>query len=131
MTQTTDIQATNSDAEVLETVREVVGSAGADKVFGTPVTQDGVTVLPVARITGGGGGGGGTGPAPEGGQNRGTGGGLGLTAKPLGVFVIKGGEVTWRPVVDVGRVILGGQIVAVVALRTIRALIKARRGGDD
>lgn len=122
-------QTTNSDTEALETVRQVVGSAGADKVFGTPVTQDGITVLPVARISGGGGGGGGTGPAPEGGQNRGTGGGLGLTAKPLGVFVIKGGEVTWRPVVDIGKVILGGQIVAIVALLTIRALIKARR--DD
>lgn len=124
-------QTTHSDTEALDTVRDVIGNAGADKVFGTPVSQDGLTVLPVARISGGGGGGGGSGPAPEGGQARGTGGGLGVTAKPLGVFVIKEGEVTWRPAIDVGRVILGGQIVAIVALLTIRAFIKSRRGGDD
>ncbi|HEU4421547.1 MAG TPA: spore germination protein GerW family protein [Pilimelia sp.] len=123
-------QTTNSDAEALETVREIIGSTGADKVFGTPVNQDGVIVLPVARISGGGGGGGGSGPAPEGGQARGTGGGVGVTAKPLGVFVIKNGDATWRPAIDVGRVILGGQIVAIVALLTIRAFIKARRGDD-
>jgi len=57
----------------------------------------------------------------------GLGGGFGLMAKPLGVFVIKDGTVRWRPAIDVNKVILGGQIVAVTALLVVRAFIKARR----
>jgi hypothetical protein len=34
--------------------------------------------------------------------------------------------VTWRPAVDLNKVILGAQVVAVVALLTIRAIVKAR-----
>jgi len=115
-----------SETSVLETIREVVDNASAGRVFGTPVTQDGVTVLPVAKVSGGGGGGGGTGPAVEGQEIGGSGGGMGLSAKPLGVFVLKDGKVGWRPAVDVNKIILGGQIVVVVALLTVRALAKAR-----
>jgi uncharacterized spore protein YtfJ len=120
-------QATRNGASVLETIREVIDNAAAAKVFGAPFTQNGLTVLPVATVSGGGGGGGGTGPAVDGHETGGVGGGLGVSAKPLGVFVINNGTVTWRPAIDVNKVILGGQIVAVVALLTIRALIKARR----
>jgi uncharacterized spore protein YtfJ len=123
-------QATHHDANVMETIREVIDNASAGRVFGTPISHDGLTVLPVAKVSGGGGGGSGGGPAPEGRENGGTGGGLGVSAKPLGVFVIKDGAVAWRPAIDVNKVILGGQIVAVVALLTIRALVKARDGRD-
>jgi hypothetical protein len=34
--------------------------------------------------------------------------------------------VSWRPAVDLNRIVLGGQIVAIVALLTIRAIVKAR-----
>ena len=47
----------NSDTAVLETVRDVIDHAAAGKVFGAPVSQDGITVLPVAKVSGGGGGG--------------------------------------------------------------------------
>lgn len=119
-------QVMQSETSVLETIREVVDNASAGRVFGTPVTQDGVTVLPVAKVSGGGGGGGGTGPAVEGQETGGSGGGMGLSAKPLGVFVLKDGKVGWRPAVDVNKIIMGGQIVVVVALLTVRALAKAR-----
>jgi uncharacterized spore protein YtfJ len=117
---------TANNTAVLETVREAVDSATAGRVFGTPVVQDGLTVLPVAKVSGGGGGGGGTGPASEGQESAGAGGGLGVSAKPLGVFVIKDGKVSWRPAIDVNKVILGGQIVAVTALLVVRAFLKAR-----
>lgn len=119
-------QATRNDTAVLETIREVVDSTTAGKVFGVPITQEGLTVLPVAKVSGGGGGGGGTGPAQDGQDSGGSGGGLGVSAKPLGVFVIKDGNVGWRPAVDVNKVILGGQVVVVAALLVIRAFIKAR-----
>lgn len=119
-------QGTHNGANVMETIREVVDNASAGRVFGTPISHDGLTVLPVAKVSGGGGGGGGTGPGQDGHETGGTGGGLGVSTKPLGVFVIKDdGAVRWRPAIDVNKVILGGQIVAVVALLTVRALIKA------
>jgi uncharacterized spore protein YtfJ len=120
------IQAADSDTAVLETVREAVGNAGAEQVFGAPIRGDGVTVIPVARVGGGGGGGRGTGMAKDGQQQSGIGGGLGVATKPLGVFVIKDGKVAWRPAVDVNKIILGGQLVAVTALLVLRAFIKSR-----
>ncbi len=36
----------------------------------------------------------------------GTGTGFAMNTKPFGVFVLKDGEVTWRPAVDVNRMIL-------------------------
>jgi uncharacterized spore protein YtfJ len=95
------------------------------RVFGDPYERNGVTVLPAASVRGGAGGG--TGEGGEG-ENRGsgTGGGFGVAAKPAGVYVIKGDDVTWRPAVDVNRVILGGQIVAIVLLLVIRSIIRHR-----
>jgi uncharacterized spore protein YtfJ len=118
---------TRPDSAVLETIREVADNAGADKVFGEPITHNGVVLVPVAKVSGGGGGGSGTQPAPDGHDSAGAGGGIGLRAKPLGVFVLKDGEVTWRPAVDVNRAILGGQLVALAVLLLGRAVIKSRR----
>ena len=33
---------------------------------------------------------------------------------------------TWKPTIDLNRIVLGGQIVAIVALLTIRSIVKAR-----
>ena len=119
-------QTLANDTSPMETVREVVETAVVDRVFGTPFTRDDLTVIPVARVTGGGGGGGGNGPAGESSMTSGSGGGVGIVAKPAGVFAIKNGVVRWRPAVDINKIVLGGQIVAVAALLTVRAVIKAR-----
>jgi uncharacterized spore protein YtfJ len=111
------------DADLIASLRQVMDVADAGKVFGTPITQNGTIVLPVARIGGGGGGGGGTGPADEG---AGTGGGFGVSAKPLGVYVLRDGKVRWLPAVDVNKVIIGGQLVAVAGMLLARALLRAR-----
>jgi uncharacterized spore protein YtfJ len=125
---TTDVvSAAKRESDLLDAVRQVVGSAGADRVFGSPIVQEGVIVLPAAKMTGGIGGGSGQGPAESGREGSGLGGGLGLSAKALGVFVIKGGDVSWRPAVDVNRIALGGQIVGIVALLTLRAYLKSRK----
>ena len=93
------------------------------RVFGEPYEKDGVTVIPAARIQGTVGGGGGEAPN---GQGGGTGTGFAMNTKPFGVFVMKDGEVTWRPAVDVNRMILGGQLVAIAALLVLRSITKAR-----
>jgi uncharacterized spore protein YtfJ len=112
-------------------VREVINSAQeamtVKRVFGEPYEKNGLTVIPAARIGGGAGGGGGEGPE---GQGSGEGSGFGLSAKPAGAYVIKGDRVRWLPAVDVNRIILGAQIVAIVGLLTARALARTRRGGD-
>jgi uncharacterized spore protein YtfJ len=123
----------SSDTAVLDTIRGAIGDAGGNRAFGEPVSRDGVTVLPAAKVSGGGGGGGGEGsPSARGegkgteGTGRGMGGGFRVSTKPVGAFVIKDGSVRWRPAIDVNKVILGGQIVAVTALLTIRAIVRAR-----
>lgn len=92
------------------------------KVFGEPHEKDGVTIIPAAAIGGGGGGGSGNSGERQGGS--GSGAGFGLRARPVGAYAIKEGRVSWHPAVDVNRVILGAQVVAVIALLTIRTIVK-------
>jgi uncharacterized spore protein YtfJ len=109
-------------SELLDRIGKAEESFTVRRVFGEPYEKDGVTVIPAARVQGAVGGGGGE--APQG-QGGGTGSGFAMNAKPFGVFVIKDGDVTWRPAVDVNRVILGGQMVAIAALLVARASTKA------
>jgi uncharacterized spore protein YtfJ len=108
-------------------VQEVIGQARdaltIKRVFGEPYEKDGVTVIPAARVQGGAGAGGGEDPQ---GQGSGSGSGFAMTARPVGAFILRDGELSWRPALDVNRIILGGQVVAVVALLTFRAIIKTR-----
>ena len=87
-------------------------------VFGEPIDRDGVTYLPAAKVRGGGGGGG---------DSEGNGGaGFGVASKPAGVFVIRDGDAEWRPAIDLNRIILGGQVVAIVALLVLRSIVRRR-----
>jgi uncharacterized spore protein YtfJ len=79
------------------------------RIYGEPVERDGVTVIPGAAVIGGTGGGG---------DDEGNGGGgFGLVGRPVGAWVISDGDVTWRPVVDVNRILLVVAIVGLAALR--------------
>jgi uncharacterized spore protein YtfJ len=111
----------------LDILKQAVHGATAGTVFGEPITRGAMTIVPVARVSGRGGGGEGGGPASREGAGGGSGGGLVLSARPVGVFVVKEKRVAWRPAVDINRVVLGGQLVAIAALLTVRALVKARR----
>ncbi|MFG1609754.1 spore germination protein GerW family protein [Actinoplanes sp. NPDC049265] len=114
------------DKGVLEVLRRAVDAGTAGRVFGEPIVQDGVLVLPVAKVAGGGGGGAGTAPDDGETEGSGTGGGFGTAARGLGVFVVKDGKVSWRPAVDINRVVLGGQLVAVAALLVLRSVWRGR-----
>lgn len=95
----------------IETARRAVG---VERVFGDPVERDGITVLPAATVFGGGGGGGGQ--DAEGAGGGGT--GFGLRARPAGAYVIRDGEVTWRPAIDVNRLVVAIAAVAITYLVT-------------
>jgi uncharacterized spore protein YtfJ len=103
------------------------------RVFGAPIQQGDVTLIPAAWVSGGGGGGGGEAPAEhlegkEAGTGRGSGGGLGLRIRPAGAFILRDGKAHWMPVVDVNRVILGMQVLMGLFLVLIgRKLVAPKR----
>lgn len=90
------------------------------RVFGDPYERDGALVLPAAAVRGGGGGGSSDGDESGGGL----GGGFGVSARPAGVYVIREGDVSWHPALDTTRVVVGGQVVAIVALLVVRSVVK-------
>jgi len=80
------------------------------RVYGDPIEQDGVTVVPAAAVIGGSGGG-----EDENGNG---GGGFGLLGRPAGAWIVREGDATWKPAVDVDRLILFAFLLGlVVALR--------------
>jgi uncharacterized spore protein YtfJ len=104
---------------VMDVVSEAKNAMRASEVFGTPYEKNGITIIPAAKISGGAGGGGDQ-------QNPQAGGvGFGVSSRPVGAFVIKDGDVRWQPALDLNRVIMMGQVVAIVALLTARAIVKA------
>lgn len=110
--------------QLLERAQETLSGR---RVFGDPVERAGVTVIPAADVVGGGGGGSGRGEDGE----EGFGGGVGLRARPAGVYVIDERGVHWRPSVDVNRLsaLLAGVTVAVLFYRWRVAAIRARGQG--
>jgi uncharacterized spore protein YtfJ len=102
---------------VTEMLSEARDAISVKRVYGDPIEREGLTIVPAASVRGGGGGG-------EDSENNG-GGGFGLTARPVGVFVVKGGEVEWEPAVDVSRISMMGLLVGIVALLVLRSIVKA------
>ena len=94
------------------------------KAFGPPYERDNCVIIPVAWVASGTGGGGaeaakGSNDEPGGFDNGG--GGTGGIVWPLGVYVVKDGDVRWVPALDTTRVALAG-------LALIRALVRLRGG---
>lgn len=95
--------------EILEGAREAIN---VRRVYGDPIEQEGVTVIPAAAVGGGGGGGGD--------ETNSGGAGFGVRAKPVGAYVIRGEDVAWVPAVDVSRIVLyslGALVLAAAILR--------------
>ena len=109
-----------------EATRDVVGSIltrirdtmTAVTVYSDPIERNGVTVIPAAvTFTGGGGGGG-----EDGKSGSGEGGGFGLVSRPVGAFVIRGDQVTWKPAIPPGLIVIGLLVGARLLRKGIRAL---------
>ena len=108
--------------DVQELLSKVTDNLTVGRVFGEPIQHGDILVVTVARIRGGGGGGG-TGDTA---QETGSGMGGGFDAAPVGVFVVKGGSVTWQPAVDVTRIVVGSQLVAIVVALVVRSILRRR-----
>ena len=98
-----------------EMVTKLQDSVSVRRVFGEPYTVDGVTVIPVATV--GGAAGGGSGNNDQGGDGEGS--GFAGGGRPVGAYVIQDGHVSWRPAVDVNRVITLAGVVLIVLLRLV------------
>lgn len=101
-----------------DTVQRTIDGMRPNQVYAEPIERDGAVFLPAAKVRGAGGGGG---------DLEGNGGaGFGVTAKPAGVYVIRDGNAEWRPAIDMNRVIMGGQIMAIVALFVLWRIFRRR-----
>ncbi len=96
----------------------------ANRVYSEPYEKNGVALITAASIRGGLGGG--EGDSGEG-EPVGSGGGFGMTARPVGAYLIKGDEVSWISAADTTRVILFSQVVLVVSLLVLRSIVRTRR----
>lgn len=112
------------EMDVQELLSKVTDNLTVGRVFGEPIRQGDILIVPVARIRGGAGAGGGTGATSG---ESGSGGGGGFDAQPAGVFVVKEGSVSWQPAVDVTRIVVGGQLVGIVVALVIRSILRRRR----
>jgi uncharacterized spore protein YtfJ len=84
---------------LLERLAELFNaSAGVQAVFGEPVRQGDLTVIPVARVQWGFGGGEGRADGPPSGSASGSGGGGGVAADPIGYLEIGSDGATFRPI---------------------------------
>jgi len=111
---------------------KVADAVSVGRAFGAPIEHGDVLVIPVAWVAGGGGGGGvdagaedaapGNGRAQQGKSGE-SGGGFGGFTWPLGVYVVKNGDVRWVPALDATRIVLS----AIVLVRTIVKLRAVRR----
>ena len=76
-------------SRVVEQLAKTIGGhSHADTIFGAPITRDGVTVIPVARVIGGFGAGS-AGAAPSADVKDGFGGGGGFMVTPVGMIEIR------------------------------------------
>jgi uncharacterized spore protein YtfJ len=121
----------------LEPIEKMIEGLGVDAVFGEPIKEGDVTVVPVAEVRLGFGYGSGSGRgreeesegAPSTGEGRGSGGGAGGRASARGYIRISSEGVRFEPVPDVTRIALAGIAFAAWSVfwisRTIRA-VRAR-----
>ncbi len=105
--------------ELISGARDVVS---VKRVYGDPYEKNGLTVIPAATVRGGGGGG----MGEREGDESGGGGGFGLMARPSGAWIVEDGRATWKPAIDVNRIVLGGQMVALTAILVTGRILLAR-----
>ena len=122
---TAQSSATGSADDVFDTIKGTRDSLSVSRAYGEAYDLDGVTVIPVARVSGGAGGGGGEGSDDEK-SGTGFGTGFGLHVNPVGVYEVRGGQVVWKPTVDANRLLRGGQVLGGIIAVCVTLVLLAR-----
>jgi uncharacterized spore protein YtfJ len=116
----------SSSLAILQSVKESILAANVKSVYGEPITAQGKTVIPVAKIAYGYGAGGGTGGVGDTkARGEGGGGGGGARAIPVGVIEISSDQQT-RFVPITSRKKLAGAVAGGVALGILFAIRRRR-----
>jgi hypothetical protein len=114
---------------LLERLAELIGAkAGVGAVFGEPVQNGSLTVIPVARIRWGFGGGGGRADGPETGPASGSGGGGGVAADPAGYLELGPEGAVFRPIREPypgPLFLLASGIAAAIVIRAVARVIRS------
>lgn len=100
-----------------ETLGRVSDLLSARRIYADPIERDDVVVIPAAQLGGGG----------ERIEGQKDGGGMGLRARPIGAFEIRGGKTTWKAAIDWNRIILRAQLIGFAAY-VAGAWLRSRRG---
>lgn len=125
--------------KVNEQIEEMLGRMDSKAVFGEPVQQGDMTLIPVASVAYGFGSGQGWGrgkdedaaeDAPMG-EGGGAGGGGGGMARPLGYIKIDADGAKWEPTMDMTRISVAGMLlsgwVVFWVMKMIRTVVTAKR----
>ena len=107
--------------ELQELISGARDAVSAKRVYGDAYEKNGLTVIPAATVRGGVGAGRGDGDAGES-----SGGGFGLMARPSGAWIVKDGHASWKPAIDVNRIVLGGQVIAMTAILVTGRILVAQ-----
>jgi uncharacterized spore protein YtfJ len=121
---TTRTQLTLSEQEnmfIEGVVKKLADNARAAVVFADPVEREGLTIIPIARLSWGFGGG--TGSDKKG-TSSGMGGGGGITAVPVGYIELKGGKARFSPIVDFSKIIPVAIVLSLLISLLLRRLAK-------
>lgn len=109
--------------KVTEALARANDAITVKRVFADPYETEGLTVIAAAALTGGAGGGSGTDPRGQ----EGEGAGFGASARPVGAYVVKNGQLHWRPAIDPNRIVtMAGLIVITYLLRRPRGMKSGR-----
>ena len=121
--------------EVISNISEKIHTTATVKVFyGDPVSVEGKTIIPVAKVRYGFGGGGGWGTLPDKSEEdsdseqsgAGGGGGGGMEVRPIGIIEITTGETRYISFEDKRRVAKVGVLGMVLGFLLIRRWMKRR-----
>jgi uncharacterized spore protein YtfJ len=96
----------------------IVGQAGVKTIFGEPISAQGKTVIPVAKVIYGYGGGAGTGGVGNpSAQGEGGGGGAGVRAIPVGVVEVSDQQTRFIPISsrkELAGAVLAGMLLGIL-----------------
>lgn len=133
-----DDRLSEAAAKVNSQVDEMLSRMNTSAVFGEPIQQGDLTLIPVGSVLYGFGSGQGYGrgkdekageDAPTG-EGAGAGGGGGGMARPLGFIKIDPSGAKWEPTMDMTRVSVGGMLLAgwIVfwVMKMIRSVVSAK-----
>jgi hypothetical protein len=108
--------------EAISAARHVIS---VKRVYGDPYEKNGLAVIPAAIVGGVAASASGDQTVDESGERA-----CGLMARPSGAWIIQGDQVTWKPAIDVNRIVLGGQIIAFTAIFMAGRILLARSSGS-